>query len=92
MFDRDFSAVFVGGVVSALVLALAGCAQPAQVVEVPAVEVPIEVTREVPSPTRFQKGESFNIGLGEYPPIMLAAARNASLTSTRAIGKAGIHG
>ena len=49
MFDHDFSAVFVGGVVSALVLALVGCTQPAQVVEVPAtVEAPVEVTREVP--------------------------------------------
>ena len=46
---RMFSALSMSGVVAAVFLALASCTQPAEVVEVPAtVEVPVEVTREVP--------------------------------------------
>ena len=44
------------------------------------------------SPKRFQKGESFNIGFGEWLATLSVAARNASLTKTKSIGKAGIDG
>ena len=46
---RLLSALSMSGVVTAVFVAFASCTQPAEVIEVPAtVEVPVEVTREVP--------------------------------------------
>ena len=46
---RMLSALLMSGIVATVFMALASCTQPAEVVEVPTtVEVPVEITREVP--------------------------------------------
>ena len=58
MFVRVSAAVAATAVIAAMMLMMVSCTQPAEVIEVPVtVEVPVEITREVPVTGRSKSNE-----------------------------------
>ena len=78
---RMLFALSVSGVAASAFVALASCTQPAEVIEVPAtIEVPVEVTREVPVTVEVERSVVSEIEVTREVPVTVVVEREIEAT------------